>query len=287
VAIDGQVLGNRIYRYDLMNNKLVNPLLLLELPARSPQRGQENNHDGGKIVIGPDQNVYVVIGDVGGRYDQAQNNQNGDPLDGSGGILRVTQDGQPVGDGILGNSVPQRLYYAFAIRNSFGFDFDPVTGNLWDSENGADDKDEVNLVKPGFNSGWRSVMGFPPERFNPQDDLVNFEGKGQYADPQFVWKQTVGPTALAFLNSSRLGIQYENTIFVGDVNNGNLYNFKLNPERTGLLLEGPLTDHMANTPDEEESIIFGEGFGVITDIKVGPDGYLYILGYDGTIYKIS
>jgi aldose sugar dehydrogenase len=61
----------------------------------------------------------------------------------------------------------------------------------------------------------------------------------------------------------------------------------LNPDRTGLLLEGPLADHIANTPEEEQSIIFGTGFGVITDIKTGPDGNLYILGYDGTIYRIS
>ena len=52
-------------------------------------------------------------------------------------------------------------------------------------------------------------------------------------------------------------------------------------------MEGPLADHIANTLEEEQSIIFGEGFGVITDIKVGPDGYLYILGFDGTIYRIS
>ena len=84
-----------------------------------------------------------------------------------------------------------------------------------------------------------------------------------------------------------MGAQYENTIFAGDVNTGNLYNFKLNADRTGLLLEGPLADHIANTPEEEQNIIFGTGFEVITDIKTGPDGNLYVLGYDGTIYRIS
>ena len=157
---------------------------------------------------------------------------------------------------------------------------------MWDTENGSDDNDEVNLVMPGFNSGWSQVMGLAPKRFSPDNDLVNFDGKGNYSDPQFVWKQTIGPTALEFLNSDKLGKQYENTIFTGDVNNGNLYNFKLSPDRSALDLDGPLSDHVANTPDEEQSIIFGEGFGVITDIKTGPDGYLYILGYDGTIYRI-
>ena len=89
------------------------------------------------------------------------------------------------------------------------------------------------------------------------------------------------------MNSAKLGKEYENTIFTGDVNNGNLYNFKLMPDKSALALDGPLSDHIANTPDEEQSIIFGQGFGVITDIKAGPDGYLYILGYDGTIYRIT
>jgi aldose sugar dehydrogenase len=283
----GQVLGNRLYRYELVNDKLVNPLLLLDLPATAPPSGEENNHDGGKVEIGPDGNVYVVIGDVGGRNGQAQNNIEGNAIDGTSGILRITQDGQPVGEGIVGDSIPLNLYYAYGIRNSFGFDFDPVTGTVWDTENGANDKDEVNLVKPGFNSGWSQVMGIPPKRFSAENDLVNFDGKGQYGDPQFVWKQTTGPTALQFLKSSNLGAQYENTIFVGDVNSGNLYNFKLNSDRTQLLLEGPLSDRIADTPEEEQSIIFGTGFGVITDIKTGPDGNLYVLGFDGTIYRIS
>jgi hypothetical protein len=46
-------------------------------------------------------------------------------------------------------------------------------------------------------------------------------------------------------------------------------------------------DRIANTPKEEQGITFGHGFGVITDLKIGPDGYLYILGCDGTIYRIT
>ena len=72
---------------------------------------------------------------------------------------------------------------------------------MWDTENGSDDNDEINLVMPGFNSGWSQVMGLAPKRFSPDNDLVNFDGKGKYSDPQFVWKQTIGPTALGFLNS--------------------------------------------------------------------------------------
>jgi glucose/arabinose dehydrogenase len=239
-------------------------------------------------VIGPDHNLYAVIGDVGGHDDgQAQNVEGGVELDGTSGILRVTQDGQLVLPNPLGEKDPTKAYYAYGIRNSFGIDFDPVTGNLWDTENGANSDDEINLVQPGFNSGWIKVMAFAPADFEPTHDLVTFNGMGTYHDPQFVWKQTIGPTALKFLNSDKLGKQYENTVFIGDVNTGNLYNFKLDADRTGLLLNGALEDKIADTHDELQSVIFGQGFGVITDIQVGAgDGYLYVLTYDGSIYRI-
>lgn len=282
----GIVIGNRLYRYELIDNKLVNPLLLLNLPATSPIVGHENNHNGGKVVIGPDNNVYLVVGDVGGRMGNIQNIMRGSSPDGTSGILRVTQDGKSVHNGPFGSSVPNILYYAYGIRNSFGFDFDPVTGNLWDSENGGIDKDEINYVYPGFNSGWRKAMGMALSRFDPNEDLFYFDGKGKYSDPEFVWKETVAPTALKFLNSSKLGSQYENTIFIGDVKTGNLYNFRLDSTREQLLLDPPLDDKVADTLQEIQDIVFGRGFGVITDIQVGSDGYLYILGIDGTIYKI-
>lgn len=282
----GIVIGNRLYRYELIDNKLVNPLLLLNLPASSPIVGHENNHNGGKVVIGPDNNVYLVVGDVGGRMGNIQNIMRGNSPDGTSGILRVTQEGKSVHNGPFGSSVPNILYYAYGIRNSFGFDFDPVTGNLWDSENGGIDKDEINYVYPGFNSGWRKAMGMALSSFDPNEDLFYFEGKGKYSDPEFVWKETVAPTALKFLNSTKLGSEYENTIFVGDVKTGNLYNFKLDATREQLQLSPPLDDKVADTLQEIQGIIFGKGFGVITDIQVGSDGFLYILGIDGTIYKI-
>ena len=76
-----------------------------------------------------------------------------------------------------------------------------------------------------------------------------------------------------------MGIQYENDIFVGDIDNGNLYHFDLNKDRTELVLQGPLADKLADSDNENEEIIFGQGFGAITDIEVGPDGYLYIVSY--------
>ena len=118
--------------------------------------------------------------------------------------------------------------------------------------------------------------------------MVNFGGKGKYSDPEFVWTRVVAPTAIEFLNSARLGTQYQNDMFVADFNYGRIYNFNLNSQRTALVLTGVLSDRIANTDAETQSVIFGEGFGGISDLKVGTgDGYLYILSLGaGALYRI-
>lgn len=154
-------LGNRLYGYELVDGKLINPLLLLDLPTTPVKEGR-TDHNGGKVVVGPDNNVYLIIGEVGGHRTQAQNIADGPPPNGLGGILRITQDGQIVepNNPVFGEESPLNIYYAMGIRNSFGMDFDPVTGNLWDTENGPSYGDEINLVTPGFNSGWTLIQGY-------------------------------------------------------------------------------------------------------------------------------
>jgi aldose sugar dehydrogenase len=110
-----QPAGNRLYRYDLdlNNNKLTNPVLLLNLPASlPPQRPDiEIQHMCGKVLIDPDNNVYVGIDDVGGHNGQIQNNPNGAAPDGTSGIIRVTQDGQLTNNPPLGtDTIPLSLY---------------------------------------------------------------------------------------------------------------------------------------------------------------------------------
>jgi len=288
-----------LYRYELIgnNNKLVNPKLLLNLPATPGDIG-----NGGKVVIGPDNNVYITIGDVGiAHKTKAQNIQNGTEPDGTSGILRVNQDGQPIVPGILGNKFPLNLYYSYGIWNSFGLAFDPITRALWDTEIGLSFGDEINIVGPGFNSGYNKIDGIWLSGYNigqteehhiaplHPTDLVNFDGKGKYHPPQFTWFQKVVPTGIAFPNSNKIGNVYENDIFIADVKNGNIYHFKLNPQRTGLLLpKGSLADGVANSSGSLDQIIFGKGFGGIADLKVSPyDGYLYVLTFNqGTIYRV-
>jgi glucose/arabinose dehydrogenase len=278
-------IANRLYRYEFIDGKLAHPTLLLELPATP------NRHPGGQLLIGTDRNVYLTVGDLN-QNTTAQNNLTGGQPVGTSGILRLSVGGKPIlkedRTGILGDDYPLNLYYAYGIRNSFGIDFDPVTGDLWDTENGESVGDEINLVKSGFNSGWNKVQGVwagtAGERiedekyiFDSDEDLVKFDGKGQYSEPELSWFENAGLTALKFLNTSIYGKEYENDMFVGDFNNGNLYHFDLNEDRTELSLDGDLEDRVADSRGEASSKIFGKGFIAITDMELSPDGYLYIL----------
>ena len=279
---DSASVANRVYRYEFVDGRLINPKLILDLPATPGPR-----HNAGSIIIGPDNNLYVPIGDVDGHSSQAQNVGDGGPVDGTGGILRITQDGKPVGNGIIGTTNPANKYFAYGVRNSFGLSFDPLTKKLWDTENGAGSNDEINLVQPGFNSGWVQVQGKAPVDFD-YSQLVTFGGKGKYHDPEFSWHDTTGPTKILFLNSSKLGKQYENDILVSDIHHGRIFHFKLNANRTSLALKGPLVDKVADTENETNGMIFGSNFGGISDMEVSPDGYLYVVSLGrGTVYKIS
>jgi aldose sugar dehydrogenase len=284
-------IGNRLYKYELVDNELVNPTLLLDLPASPGSR-----HNGGAIEIGTDNNLYLPIGDIDASFKKpilrtmTQNFGDGIIADGRSGILRVTQDGKPADDGILGNSKPLNLYYAYGIRNSFGLGFDPVTKNLWETENGPVHNDEINLVYPGFNSGWHEIYGFSysQQKFDT-NKLVTFGSKGKYSEPQLVWGRTAGLTSLIFLNSDKLGTEYRNDMFVSDVHNGRIYHFKLNSDRTELVLPKSAESKLLTSlyaPDMN-GILFGHGFGGITDLTVGPDGYLYVVSIgQGKIFRI-
>ena len=292
-------VSNQLYRYELVNNsKLQNPKLLLSMPST-----WRSFHVGGDLLIGPDNNLYLTTGDQT-RYKttQAQNIKNGSNPDGTSAILRMTFDGQPPSDNIFGEKYPLSLYYAYGIRNSFGIDFDPITGKLWDTETGPEYGDEINLVEPGFNSGWSKVQGIwaPMEnRSNSNKDLsignrdlnphklVSFDGKGKYSSPEFTWKNPACVIAIKFFNSGKYGEEYKNDVFVG-TSGGNLYHFNMNQNRDGFILDNNLEDKIAENDSHEElaQLRFGGMFGAISDMQVGYDGILYIVSVEGAIYKI-
>ena len=280
-------IANNIYKYKWIDNTLQDPVLIKSLPAYP----ESLIHNGGAMVVGKDDTVYAVIGDQ--------------KMVRGAGILH-NQFGSPDDTGVILPVDPAGNYFAIGIRNSFGLAIDPLSGNMWATENGHDFFDEVNLVTPKFNSGWNAhtgpieesriyIMNVPDFvgvlKSHIQLFLSSFYGmfllpeQYEYGEPKFSWKKTNSPTAINFAPAS-FG-KYGGWLFVGDCNFGNIYKFKLNPDRDGFVFkDSNLTDLVVNEEDTIEEIHFGKGFGCITDIEIIDDTMYVVSLTDGTIYKI-
>ena len=265
---NGNQLGNRIYKYDWTGEELINPILLKELPSN-------DYHNSGVLEVGLDGQVYAIVGDTG-KYGPLQNKilenlfppNTTDYMDTSV-VLRVEPEGP---------------YYAMGIRNSFGLTVDPITGKLWETENGDDDFDEINLISDKHNGGWIKIMG--PATTSELEKIQGYEDY-IYHDPEFSWEKVVAPAGLGFAEFKETD-NYRNSLFVGDCNNGHLYKFELNQNRDGLeFSSSDLQDKVANKNDSMDEIIIGTGFKCITDMETGPDGFLYLISHgERTIYRI-
>ena len=274
--------GNKLVRYEWDGKSLIDPILILHpIPYSNPIY-----HGGAMTNVG--EHLFLIVGD--------NNDKNNFLINGSeekfydrGVIFRINLDGEAISSNPF-DDVKLLKYYSYGIRNGYGLAVDPITNQVWDTENGPSDFDEVNLVFPGFNSGWDKIMGpnGMGEFSSELSDLTSIEGS-RYSEPEFSWKYTIGVTAMDFLKSQAYGNDYHNDLFIGDAR-GTLYHFELNENRDGFVFSDPvLSDLVSDVKVEAESIIFGENFGIITDITTGPDGYLYItsmvqsdvfLGYD-------
>jgi glucose/arabinose dehydrogenase len=216
--------------------------------------------------------------------------------------------------------------FSYGLRNSFGFDFDPKSGNLWLEQNGDDTFTELNLVEPGMNGGWIQVMGpldriaqfkeiettmfggnlqqsrWPPTNIadSPEEArarMVMLPG-AHYSDPNFSWKFEVAPAGLGFISSSALGPQYEGDLILGaartTLQGGHLFHFNLTGNRRKIAVDDPrLEDRVADNVakfdiTESETLLFGTNFGIGTDIKTGPNGNLFVVSLsNGAVYEIS
>src|SRR5688572_14180444 len=305
-AVVGSVslLGNRVDRFSWNGSSLAFDRNLIQLRARQTDNiavpghpgtnnGNENaNHNGGVIRFGPDGKLYTFIGDVG-RRGRLQNLPNGpfltapfvdDTFGGpapdnahlSGVILRLNPDGTAPPDNpffnvgaAMGGEVGANIQkiHSYGYRNGFGMAFDPLSGHLWETENGDDSFSEINRAFPGLNSGWIQVMGplsrfpqfksiettqygralqqrrFPPTRL-PYTSAVALSRMfmlpgATYADPDFSWKYEVAPAGTEFVTGSALGSEYSGTLWIGTARSfeavggtgGSLYRFRLTPDR--------------------------------------------------------
>ena len=343
------LLGNRVDRYVWNGSTLTFDRNLIRLRSLQQDAGQPSrgNHNGGVLRFGPDQKLFVIFGD-NGRRGFLQNITSGGPVpdDQFGGpspdnahltgvILRLNDDGSTPVDNpffdantaLTGEAAANvKKVFAYGVRNSFGMDFDPLTGTLWTQENGDDAFDELNRVIPGFNGGWIQLMGpssrigefksiestygagnlqqlrWPPANIasTPQEALARLYmlPGAQYVDPEFSWKYAVAPSTIGFIKGRGLGARFEGNLLVGasrtTLLNGFLFRFKLNSDRQHFAFTDPgLADRVADNLDkfdqtESETLVIGKDFGITTDIATAPNGNVFVVSLsNGAVYEIK
>jgi len=350
---DVRLMANRVDRFEWDDGQLEfdrNIITFRAFQNDATNGVLRGNHNGGVIRFGPDGKLYAIVGDTG-RRGQTQNLATGpftppadddqfggpEPDDAhlTGVILRLNDDGTTPTDnpfydygatldGEVGANI-QKIF-AYGIRNGFGMDFDPASGDLWEQENGDDTFDEINRVERGMNGGWVQLAGpidrvaqfremestfggrslqqlrWPPTNIaetpeEARDRIQRTMPMAHFSDPEFSWKWAVPPGGIGFVDGDGLGEDFAGDLFVGGATQGtlggHLFRFKLDKHRRNFALDDPrLADRVADNNakadmTESESLLAGRSFGVLTDIQTGPDGHLYAVSTNrGIIYEI-
>ncbi|HXK32562.1 MAG TPA: PQQ-dependent sugar dehydrogenase [Dehalococcoidia bacterium] len=318
--------GNRVDRFVWDGERLTFDQNIIELPSRVTDLTldrRRGNHNGGVIKFGDDGKLYAVIGDQNVR-GELTNVQDGETVTESGlvaVVLRLNDDGSvPEDNPFVGEGDPLDKVYVYGVRNSFGFDFHPDTGDLWLEVNGQAAHDVIGRYPAGSNVGWIQILG-PVERFDEykaielpterQFDSPSFPPSmlaasadealarlfelpgSQFVEPEITWKYAVAPAGMHFIEGDALGAEYAGDLLVGDVNTGTIWRFDVAPDGSSLQLSGPLADGVIDNTSEDltaegQDNVFGSGFFVGTDIKQSPDGALYITSLaQNAIYRIT
>jgi glucose/arabinose dehydrogenase len=240
-------LRNQILRIKVENDRGVGVRRLLSVAA-----GPASNHNGGRILFGPDKKLYVVIGDnadASNSQDRSRNLR--------GKILRLNPDGTVPAT----NPFHTRIW-AYGIRNSIGFAFDPQNRRLWEQDNGPSCNDEVNRIVKGGNHGW-----------GPNESCPNTNNSGPTPRilPRYTFAGTVGLTGLVFCDACGLGPAFAGDLLVGAVNDGRIRRFDLSATRAGFDA-GPLL--VLDRP------------GPVLSMEVGPNGRIFFSDFEA-IYRLG
>jgi glucose/arabinose dehydrogenase len=285
----GEWLGDRVARFEWNNKQLLFESVIYDFPF-DPNQNNANYHHGGKLKIGPDRKLYISTGDTNRGYGNGRIEQNtsSTQIAGSGGIYRLELDGTiPTNNPFFYHQDPRvRALFAYGIRNCFGMSFDPITNELWITDNGPELYDEINILQSGANGGWLLIMG--PDYRDAQyqkndftsydaDDLV-YLNSAYYMDPVFSWADSIGISAIEFLSSDRFAPKDQHCLVVADVNRSQIYFHQLNTNRDGLMLTNSTNDRVADSFAELDEFRIGTTWGLTSDMQIGLDGYLYHTG---------
>jgi len=248
--VDHGVLVNELIRIRAVNGKGRGFRVLFKWAVSGA-----TNHNGGRILFGPDGKLYAVAGE---NADPANSQDLSANLRGK--VLRINPDGTiPKGN-------PHGRIWSYGLRNSFGFTFDPMTKRLWETENGPECNDEINLIVKGANFGWgpnENCSGTSPGDTNNSGPMPRIM-------PKYVFDGTIGITGAAFC--IRCGIpSLSGDLVVGDVNTASLRSLNMNATRTGF--SG--TAHVLRS-----------GLDGVYSLEVSPSGRIYYSGQNG-IYRLG
>ena len=203
-------------------------------------------HNGSRLAIGRDRFLYMTTGDAG-RPNLSQD------LDSvAGKLLRFTLDGQPAPGNPFGTSI-----YSYGHRNAQGLVFHPETDDLYLTEHGPADNDEVNRVEIGRNYGWPNVRGFCDDDVRLEKDFCE---RNRVAEPVATWTPTVAPCGADFYNA--------------DLIPGWKGSFLFTTLRRETLVRLTLSSDGNHAVDEE--FLFEGEFGRLRDVLVGPNGQIYL-----------
>lgn len=214
-----------------------------------------DRHQGGRILFGPDGKLYAIEG----NHVSSENSQ--DLTNGAGKIHRLGADGSIPPD----NPLPGSSIYAYGIRNSFGFAFDPQSGRLWETEPANFCNDEINLVVGGGNYGWgpTQTCRTPP----PPPQNTNQDGPDPILPVEW-FTPVITPVGVAFCEGCGLSGS-EGTMFFSAWNLGQIRRAVLSPDRLDIASMSTVYQHTRP----------------INSMEVGPDGALYF-GDDQGIYRL-
>ena len=194
-------------------------------------------HDGCRIRFGPDGYLYATTGDA----TDPGLSQDLDSL--AGKVLRMAADGSVPPD----NPFPGSLVYTWGHRNPQGLDWHPVTGDIFITEHGPSEDDEVNLLEPGKNYGWPEVTGAP--------------GVPEYVDSTLALTPTVAIAGAAFVTGDKLPDAWQGNLVFAALKSSHLQRVALEPP-----------DYRAVA---SRQTLFQDKFGRLRAVVMGPDGYLY------------
>ena len=216
---------------------------------------------GGRIAIAPDGNLFVVIGDRDSAgatpWDVAQK------LDTDlGKVIHITPDGKPAaGNPFLHTPGALPEIWSIGHRSEEGLAFDPATGRLWEDEHGPRGGDELNIIEKGKNYGWPVIThGIDYSGVPVGAGITAKEGMEQ---PVYYWDPVIAPSGLAFYQGT-LFPEWKSSIFIGG-------------------LRGMLLDRLTLSDDKvvAEEALLTDLHTRIRDVRVGPDGAVYVLTDSG------